>query len=304
MKRAVFALLCVLLSPALLAQREQASFRYEEFGTTTFSNPEPQRLSPSARFGARQAQLNLSFRTLLGEEGETVIHNGFQYRYLLADFANVLLNAGSLPPEPYPSKEFHFLFYDFLALHSLSDAYTLVAAFRPGIFSDFKNVASEHFRIEGAVFIDRQMSESLTMGLGVARSSNFGRVLILPILHVLYFGGSTFMLDMLIPSRAELWFYPTKSLEAGVSLSLSGSQYAIGEKNPFSANQFGFANATISPILRYNLFAKLYLSAELGYAFVRRAELVNNRLEGDLRFVQRFNPANVWLMRFGLQTTY
>lgn len=302
MRRIALLTLCLFVSPSLFAQREQASFRYEEFGAATFSKPEPQPLFPNARFGARQAQLNLNFRTILGEEGETVIYNGFQYRYLLAQFENVALSASDLVP--YPNKDYHFLFYDFLVLHSLSDAYTLVATLRPGIFSDFKNIGSDHFRIEGAFFIDKQMSESFTMGLGVARSSNFGRVLLLPIVHILYFGGSTFMLDILLPSRAELWFYPTKSLEAGVNLTLSGSQYAIGEPRNLSANQFGFANATISPIVRYNLFSKLYLSTELGYTFVRRAELVNNRLDGDARFVQQFNPANVWFLRVGLQAMH
>lgn len=112
------------------------------------------------------------------------------------------------------------------------------------------------------------------------------------------------MLDVLLPSRAELWFYPTKSLEAGINLSLSGSQYAIGEANPFSANQFGFANATVSPSVRYNLFSKVYLSTEIGYTFVRRVELVNNRLEGEARFAQQFNPANIWFLRFGAQVMY
>jgi len=101
------------------------------------------------------------------------------------------------------------------------------------------------------------------------------------------------MLDVLLPSRAELWFYPTKSLEAGINLSLSGNQYAMGEANPLLANQFGFANATVSPIVRYNLFSKVYLSTEIGYTFVRRVELVNNRLEGEARFVQQFNPNNI-----------
>ncbi len=292
-------------SSLLFAQREQLGFRVEQFGTARVSNPSSPLLSQQAQVGAQQAHLNFNFRTILGEEGETVLYNGFQYRFLRSTFSQVVFPLPASGLYPYPStRDYHFLFYDFLVLHSLSDAYTLVATLRPGIFSDFKNISRDHFRLECAFFIDRQMSESLTLGLGIARSSNFGRVLLLPIVHVLYFGGSTFMLDILLPSRAELWFYPTKSLEAGVNVSLSGSQYAIGEANPLSANQFGFANATVSPIVRYNVFSKLYLSAELGYTFVRRVELVNNRLEGEARFVQQFNPNNIWLLRFGVQVVY
>ncbi len=297
----------VFFPSLLFAQREQAGLRVEHFGSSRLSTPLLPLASPDARFSAQQAHLNFNFRTILGEEGETVIYNGFQYRFLRATFDDVVFPyLGSfliLYPYP-PTREYHFLFYDFLVLHSLSDTYTLVATLRPGVFSDFKNLTREHFRLEGAFFIDRQMSESLTLGLGIARSSNFGRVLLLPIVHVLYFGGSSYMLDVLLPSRAELWFYPTKSLEAGVNLSLSGSQYAIGEENPLSANQFGFANATVSPIVRYNLFSKLYLSTELGYTFVRRVELVNNRLKGEARFVQQFNPNNTWFLRFGVQVMY
>ncbi|MFQ3596994.1 MAG: DUF6268 family outer membrane beta-barrel protein [Chloroherpetonaceae bacterium] len=297
----LFHVLFFVFFPSLLfAQREQVGLRVENFGSSGFSNPLVAVASPNPRFSAQQAHLNFNFRTILGEEGETVIYNGFQYRFLRANFDDVVFANLAYPS----TREYHFLFYDFLVLHSLSDAYTLVATLRPGIFSDFKNLTREHFRLEGAFFIDRQMSESLTLGLGIARSSNFGRVLLLPIVHVLYFGGSSYMLDVLLPSRAELWFYPTKSLEAGVNLSLSGSQYAIGEANSLSANQFGFANATVSPIARYNLFSKFYLSTELGYTFVRRVELVDNRLKGEARFVQQFNPNNTWFLRFGVQVMY
>ena len=307
MRHFIFALL-FLFPSILFAQREQAGLRVEQFGNASLSKPlVPLVDEARAGFSAQQAHLNFSFRTIIGEEGETIITNGLQYRFLRATFDKVIFSSlGNLQVTyPYPrEQEYHFLFYDFLVLHSLSDAYTLVATFRPGIFSDFKNITRDHFRLEGAVFVDKQLGESLTMGLGIARSSNFGRVLLLPILHILYFGGSTFMLDVLLPSRAELWFYPTKSLEAGVAISLSGSQYAIGEANPLQANQFGFANATVSPILRYNLFSKFYLSTELGYTFVRRVELVNNRLEGEARFVQQFNPANIWFLRLGMQVVY
>lgn len=303
----LFQVLFFCFFPSLLfAQREQAGLRLEQFGSATLSNslvPQEDR----ARVSAQQAHLNVSYRSIIGEEGETIITNGFQYRFLRAMFDDVIFpQTGNLTVTyPYPrAHEYHFLFYDFLVLHSLSDAYTLVATLRPGIFSDMKNITREHFRLEGAFFVDKQMSDNFTMGLGIARSSNFGRVLLLPILHVLYFGGSSFMLDVLLPSRAELWFYPSKSIETGVTVSLSGSQYAVGEPNPLSANQFGFANATVSPIIRYNLVSKLYLSTELGYAFVRRVELVNNRLEGNARFVQQFNPNNIWFLRFGVQMMY
>ncbi|MGQ9806809.1 MAG: DUF6268 family outer membrane beta-barrel protein [Chlorobiales bacterium] len=305
----LFQVLFFCFFPSLLfAQREQAGLRFEEFGSAGFSNPLVRLVSgENARLNARQAHLNVSLRTIVGEEGETIITNGFQYRLLRVMFDDVIFPSigDTTVVYSYPTEQdYHFLFYDFLVLHSLSDAYTLVATLRPGIFSDLKNLKRDHFRLEGAFFVDKQMSDNFTLGLGIARSSNFGRVLILPIVHVLYFGGSSFMLDILLPSRAELWFYPTKSLEAGVNVSLSGSQYAIGEENPLSANQFGFANATVSPILRYNLFSKLYLSTELGYTFVRRVELVNNRLESDARFVQQFNPNNIWFLRFGVQVMY
>ena len=307
MRYFIFALL-FLFPTMLFAQREQAGLRIEQFGIASLSKPlVPLVDEARAGFSAQQAHLNFSFRTIIGEEGETIITNGLQYRFLRATFDEVVFPQRGLLTVTYPyprTHEYHFLFYDFLMLHSLSDAYTLVSTLRPGIFSDFKTITRDHFRLEGAVFVDRQMSETFTLGLGIARSSNFGRVLLLPILHILYFGGSTFMLDVLLPSRAELWFYPTKSLEAGVNLSLSGSQYAIGEANPLQANQFGFANATVSPIVRYNLFSKVYLSTELGYTFVRRVELVNNRLEGEARFVQQFNPANIWFLRFGAQVMY
>ncbi|MFQ3609558.1 MAG: hypothetical protein SNJ55_13070, partial [Chloroherpetonaceae bacterium] len=120
----LFHVLFFVFFPSLLfAQREQVGLRVENFGSSGFSNPLVAVASPNPRFSAQQAHLNFNFRTILGEEGETVIYNGFQYRFLRANFDDVVFANLAYPS----TREYHFLFYDFLVLHSLSDAYTLVA---------------------------------------------------------------------------------------------------------------------------------------------------------------------------------
>jgi hypothetical protein len=308
-----FFLGLMALRSTAFAQREQLGIRYEQFGSANFSNP-TKRLNDETAVSASSVLLNGSFRTLLDKEGRTLLTSGIQYRFTQLSYDNYPklfpLNSPVNMMESFAdapaTEQVHFVMLDLVLMHVLSKDWILFAALRPGLFSDFNNITSNHFRVEGGAFLDYRFENGLTLGFGAARSSNFGRVFIVPLIHLIYFGGESFMIDALLPQRAELWYYPNKTWELGINLSLTGSQYRLGNEltTQYSANQFGFANATASPIVRYNLFHKLYLSLEAGYTFIRRAEQSNSDLDGEARFIQQFNPKQTWFFRTGFQVMY
>ncbi len=296
--------ICFIFSATLplYAQREQIGIRYEQFGAANLDKAEPAFLSGNA-LSAFAITANASFKVFLDKRGASSLTLGAQYRYvrLGQDIA-----VSSSPPVIFAPREAHFVFLDLVWQQRLSTDFTLFVAARPGVFSDFRDVVFDHARLEGAAFVDWRISDELTLGLGAARTSNFGRVLIVPIAHVIYFGGESFMIDAIIPRNLDFIFYPSKEWELGVSFLLNGSEYRVGDAalNSLNMNQFGFANLTAGPIIRYQFLEKTYLSLEGGYTLLRRTELADNRLSGDARFLRQFNPANTWFFRTGIQLMY
>lgn len=308
MKRFLYLLftfcLYFFVSAALYAQREQIGIRYEQFGAVNLDKAEPS-LSGNT-FSASALSANASFKLFLDKRGASSLTIGGQYRYVsIAQSINVR-PANSPGAAINAPREAHLFYLDLVWQQRLSDDFTLLVAARPGIFSDLRNVVLDHTRLEGAAFVDWRLSDELTLGLGASRTSNFGRVLIVPILHIIYFGGELFMIDAIIPRNLDFIFYPSKEWEVGLSVLLNGSEYRVGDAalNSLNMNQFGFANLTVGPIVRYQFLEKTYLSLEGGYTLLRRTELADYRLSGDARFLVQFNPANTWYLRAGFQVMY
>jgi len=309
----IVPLLCVWAALPLFAQREQVGIRFEQFGAkalTQAGNPAVN----GQNVLASQFFLNAGIRSTLDEEGNWMMINGFQYRYL-----NVALPVqGAAGVGNQVNKDFHALFYDFFLFRTLSEKFQAVVVLRPGIFSDFQNVALNHFRLEAVAFVDYFANDNLTLGLGVAyQTSAFGRLLTVPVAHIIWNSGD-FLLDALLPSRATFWYYPSKQWEFGLDLWLNGSQYKMGNRPPgidARAEDFYFANATFGPIIRYNLFEKTYLSLEGGYTIIRRMSFGTEpsfREQEEAKAaalisgspIRLFGPDNTWVIRAGLQVAF
>ena len=126
--------------------------------------------------------------------------------------------------------------------------------------------------------------------------------------------------------------YPSKQWDLGLSLVLNGTQFQLGQAPSFSGidylpgrtdksaaniNQLFFANMTIGPNIRYNLFEKTYISLEGGYTVIRRfgfdssapnsGLVVAGRADTDF-IVSNFRAfdfgVNSWFLRFGVQIMY
>jgi hypothetical protein len=314
------AVLCFVIIPASLkAQREQAGLRFEQYGSTTLTkaivatDKFPKWLdtiTPPLNINGREytnsvLMFNAGVQMNLDNDGSTVLTNTIAYR-------NVRIG---LPVQRSLSVtdqtlNVHFLAYEGTLLRTLSDKFQLVANVRAGIFSDMKNVDAKHLRIEPTAFVDYFVSDELTLGLGLAyNTSNFGRLITVPILHVFYIGGSEFLIDGIIPSKIDFWYYPSKTWEIGLSVGLYGSQFRLGERpqyegiymnNPENINTLMFANATAGPIVRYNLFDKAFLSAEGGLTVTRRAILGDS----DRNTILDLAPGRTWFTRIGFQWMY
>lgn len=315
------------------AQREQASIRFELFGPRTIPAATPS-LFNGGTIGGSLLTVAGGFQAQLDRDGTMILSNQLVYRNALATFPtakNPTTNEFN-----YGSISGHALYYEGIYLQTLSDKFQLALAMRAGLFSDLNNINLSHFRIEPLFFLDYFLNEQLTLGLGfVYNTSNFGRLISVPLLHIYWIPSSEVLVDGLLPTRLDIWYYPSKQWDLGLSIVLNGTQFQLGQapsifgidrtdKRVADINQMFFANATIGPNIRYNIFEKTYVSVEGGYSIVRRfgfdagdpkgsglvpARTAAGQAYGDTDYIASYLRGfdfgvNTWFLRFGVQIMY
>ncbi|MCS6807395.1 MAG: DUF6268 family outer membrane beta-barrel protein [Bacteroidota bacterium] len=340
--RSVLLLMLLYFSVSLgisYAQREQASIRYEVFGPRTIPSATPS-LFNGATITGSLFTLAGGFQTQLDRDGTMILSNQLVYRNAFATFP--IAKNPTTQDFTYGSITGHAIYYEGVYLQTLSEKFQLALALRAGLFSDLNNIDISHFRAEPLFFLDYFLNEQLTLGLGfVYNTSNFGRLISVPLLHIYWIPSSEILLDALVPTRLDLWYYPSKQWDLGLSVVLNGSQFQLGRapgiigidrtdpsdnsfKRVADINQLFFANATIGPNIRYNLFEKTYVSIEGGYSIVRRfgfdagspvgtgyvpARTAAGEGYGDTNYIVSYLrgfdfAVNTWFLRLGMQIMY
>jgi hypothetical protein len=293
-----FRLLCVsgfgaVATPdTLLAQRERLIVRLESFAPTTAELPLGRRSGDDV--DQRSLQLSLANR-IIRDKGNTMFLVGAQYRETRAALPALQTVGGR--PAPALESRLRVATADLWMLRTLNATYTVIAVARPGLYGDLDAIGDQ-WRLEGAVFVDRIMSPKATVGLGMSYASNFGRVLAVPVVHVVARPKRRLLFDALLPSRADLWWMPRKGLDLGIGTSLTGAQYGLSNAaaQPLQATALQLANATVGPQLRWTPRGKWQLTADAGTTVLRRL-----RYARGAATLAEMTPDNVFFGRLGAQ---
>lgn len=292
----ITALCLCLISPFLAwAQGEKLGIRIENRGMATLNAPSPD-INKDIEVSRLDVGLNTSFKIKLDEKklGLTTLTLGAEYRY-----TNLSYDGLQLPDGNELAEDLHMLRLQIDYMKVLNQKWILSLFIRPGVFTDFQDISSEHFRVEGLALMDYRKSQQTLIGFGVGRSANFGHVLVLPVFHYLH-RSPKFMVDMLLPSRIDIgwisnkWYY-------GLNASLSGNQFRLGNlQNGFiGKNTVGVSDFTVGPKIRYNTAKKSYLFLTGGFTGLRRWEFRNEDLSNDERVLQDLDPNLTWFLRTG-----
>lgn len=286
----VACLLLPLIAAGASAQRERAVVRVESFGGTSITAPAGSAAAES--FGQSAQQVQLSHR-MLRDGGNTMVLVGGLWRRVTLD----LPATGGAVPDP---ATLDVATADLWVARTLDDTRTLFVVLRPGLYGDGADVGSQ-LRLEGAVFVDKIRSPRTTVGYGLSLSSNYGRVLPIPVVHVVARPRRQLLVDALLPARADLWWLPRRGLDIGVGAALTGAQYALSDQNRLStADRLWLANATIGPQLRWSpMGGKLQVTADVGTTVLRRAIYADGSKE-----VADLSPGNVGYARLGLNLLF
>lgn len=284
--------LCGVFPHRVAAQRERAVVRVESFGDASGADA-----SGTGAVGSveqRAVFLAVAHR-VIRDRGNTMLLVGAQYRDMQLSLAGlgVPLTGGATSR----TNRVRAVTADLWMLRTLNERHTLIAVARPGVYGDLDAIGDQ-WRLEGAVFVDRIVSPRTTLGLGMSYASNFGRVLAVPVLHVVARPRRRVLVDALLPSRADVWWMPRKGLDLGVGASLTGAQYGLANAvgQPQNATTLQLANATVGPQLRWTPRGKVQLTADAGTTVLRRLEYTRGS-----RTVADLTPGNALFGRLGVQ---
>jgi hypothetical protein len=291
--RLVLVLAVTLLSvPArsLHAQRERLVLRLDAFGDADRTLPAG--AVARDRYAQQSLQLSLAHR-LVTQQGSTIVLLGGQWRGVRAALPRErtrLVGGDTLDA----FTRLDVVTADLMLLKTIGTRHTLVAVARPGLYG-------ESFRVEGAAFVDRLVSTRTTVGAGLSYASSFGKLLPIPVVHVVSRASRRVLVDALLPSRADVWWMPRKGLDLGVNVSLAGAQYALPAAQQIAgARTLWLANATAGPQVRWApQGGKWQFTADAGYTVLRRLEYAKGGTS-----VADLAPGNVPYGRVGVQRLF
>jgi|AntAceMinimDraft_1070359.scaffolds.fasta_scaffold07543_3 hypothetical protein len=287
----------------LEAQREQFVVR-TEFAPSTqlgfFDNIEADQVRTFSQFIA------FGKRSVLDKKGTAVLTSTFSYRHTHLDY-NIPTGAfGDNPNVPFYREinanglTLHQIQADFLYMKVLNKKWMLYALGRPAMMSDLEDITIEDFRFEAAVFTEYGFSRKFRGGLGLSRSSAFGRVLWIPLARILYRPQRKILIDGILPSRLDAWYIPSKKWELGVGVSLIGGQFSVSDQN-LGGNQFGWANGIAAFQVKRLVKGKWYAQLDAGFSIIPRQELTdyNFRLFPSREILSDLDPDPMPVFRFG-----
>jgi hypothetical protein len=272
----------------LFAQRERVTVRAEALGATTVTRPAG--TVARADFEQQAIQVTAAQR-LIRQQGNTVVLLGGQWRGVRAALPVALGRSGGVTPD---FATLHVAAADLMLLRTFDDRHTLVSVLRPGLYGDA-------VRVEGAAFVDRIVSPRTTIGAGLSYASAFGKLLPIPVVHVVSRPSRRVLVDALLPARGDLWWMPRKGLDVGLNASLQGAQYGLAAAQQVAgADALWLANATVGPQLRWAPGGgKWQLTGDAGMTVLRRLEYAR-----DGRSVADLAPGNVPYVRLGAQRLF
>lgn len=225
-----------------------------------------EQLGRASNLSANAFEANGAHRFFLDADGASLLTAGLQYRGVQIDFDGL------------GQRRLYSLVPQISLAQIIDDRHSLIVYARPGFFGDFSSDFGRSFRLEGGALVTRVIDDKLTMGIGAARGSNFGRDLVVPLLQVLWLPTPTIMVDAILPVKAEAWYLPSKAWEFGALFNIVGSLYRFDDPSfGLQASQIGFANMNLGLGARRNLHGSAYASAEIGWTVSRRLEFANGR---------------------------
>jgi hypothetical protein len=195
--------------------------------------------------------------------------------------------------------------YTISAVKSLGSSWIAIPFISTGIYSDFKNVDSDHFNTEGGVIIAKKFSNGFIVGIGPVFTYAFGIPQFIPAPFASYTSGNEkFTLDIQIPKSLLFNYKFSERFSSGAAVRFLYSNYSLGDNQAVDENGKStvavFSDITFVLESSLLLFKPLYFDFALGTTINRK--LIVNDNEANELFDRTME--HCYVINFGLRAGF
>ena len=194
----------------------------------------------------------------------------------------------------------HSVGYTMTLFHAMSEKGSVLLMGKSSLASDIEvDIAVEDFSFQTAAIFNRRFNQKLTMGLGIAFSTQFGNGELLPLLSIDWNSGAKWSVKALLPASLEIWYDFNKRINIGLLATGDGENFrfdpgSYGDIYP--EPNLRYTMFTIGPTAKINLSEKLILNVEAGIIGLHRFEFYS----GDEEYISNdLEPSQY--VRLGIQ---
>jgi len=224
-------------------------------------------------------------------QGKTIVFHEISYQGIGFDYRKTTSLIDRL----------HALGYSLTALHTLSEKWSMLFIGKSSLASDFDtDITGEDFSFQSAAIFNRQINENLTMGLGIAYSTQFGKAEALPLLSIDWNNGAKWSINTILPSNLDIWYDHSQRVKLGFLVTIDGENFRFSPGNyedEYPKPNLRYTMITMGPTAKISLSKKSLLNIESGIVGLHRFEFYSENVE----VVSNDLKPN-WYIKLGFET--
>jgi Domain of unknown function (DUF6268) len=185
-------------------------------------------------------------------------------------------------------------------LKVLPKKWQLIINFSPTLASDFnESLSSDDFIFQASVLAMKRPSKNFRYGFGLAYTSRFGNLTLLPLVNLTYKKDKWLTLAV-IPAYVSQFYNFSDNSRLGLKVDVCGNLYNVNFEAISSVvdlNRVSYSRITIGPEYQLKIVGDLYLNVRAGIAVRNILEVQGDKLNQELAL----NVKNKFFFNLGLK---
>ena len=170
--------------------------------------------------------------------------------------------------------QLHRVSYTATMIRQLTEKWSMIAMVNPSIASDFEEgLTSEDMSFQAAAIFKINYSPKLSIGYGLAYSTQFGTAIPLPLIMIEWNNGGKWSLSSTLPANLELWYQSSEKVKLGLLIRSDGDNYHFDPQGyQVERPELRYIMMTFGPAAHISFSKKATLKIETGIIGLHRFE--------------------------------
>ncbi len=180
---------------------------------------------------------------------------------------------------------YHSLDFTMGLIKVLPQKWRLALNFSPTLASDFKDkLSSDDFIYQFSAIAIKRAKNNLQYGAGIAYTSRFGKLTLIPLVSLTYKKNKWLTLAM-VPTYISEFYYFNENSRIGLTANVNGDYYNVrfdDVPTTIDLNKASYSRITIGPEYQFKLFGDIYLNTGVGIALRNILAIQNKDLNEEV----------------------